>query len=96
MNIKTVSVTYGRKFNLGDYNSANVEISIWAELEEGDSEAEATAALWEMAKNNVKAQALPLVQKNEARVTDIYLGLPVELRQAINGKESDNGHQGAH
>lgn len=86
--IKTVSVTYGRKLNLGDYNSANVEISIWAELEDGDNEADVTAALWEMAKNNVKAQALPLVQKNEARVTEIYLGLPVELKQAINGKDS--------
>lgn len=78
--IKTVSVTYGRKLNLGDYNSANVEISIWAELEDGDNEADVTAALWEMAKNNVKAQALPLKRQDEARVEKIYLGLPVELR----------------
>ncbi len=30
--IKTVSVTYGRKANLGDYNSADVECSVWADV----------------------------------------------------------------
>lgn len=85
MKITTVSVTYGRKLNLGDYNSANIEMSIWAELEEGDNEAEVAGALWEMAKNNVKAQALPLKRNDEARVERIYLGLPLEVREAING-----------
>jgi hypothetical protein len=83
--IKTVSVTYGRKMNLGDYNSANIEMSIWAELEEGDNEAEVASALWEMAKNNVKAQAIPLKRQDEARVENIYMGLPIELKNAING-----------
>lgn len=85
MKITTLSVTYGRKINLGDYNSANIEMSIWAELEEGDDEAQISAALWEMAKNNVKAQVLPLKRDDEARVEKIYLGLPVEVREAING-----------
>lgn len=30
VSVKTVSVTYGRKFNLGDYNSAQVDSTIAA------------------------------------------------------------------
>lgn len=80
MQLKTVSVTYGRKFNLGDYNSATIDCSLWAELEEGEDEAAAMTALWEMAKNNVKAQAVPLVQKQTASVEQIFMGLPVAVR----------------
>lgn len=83
MQLKTVSVTYGRKINLGDYNSATVDCTLWADLDEGEDEAEAMTALWEMAKNNVKAQVLPLVRKNEAAVTSIFMGLPVQVQESI-------------
>ena len=87
MQLKTVSVTYGRKFNLGDYNSATIDCSLWAELEEGEDEAAAMTALWEMAKNNVKAQAIPLVTKQTANVEQIFMGLPVAVqKQFANGK----------
>jgi hypothetical protein len=84
--LKTVSVTYGRKFNLGDYNSATVDCTLWADLDEGDNEADAMAALWEMAKNNVKAQALPLVQKQSANVEQIFMGLPMQVRNELKEK----------
>ena len=80
MKLKTVSITYGKKVNLGDYNSATIECSLWAELEEGEDEAPAMTALWEMAKNNVKAQAVPLVTKQTANVEQIYMGLPLAVR----------------
>lgn len=32
MRLKEISATYGRKVNLGDYNSQHVEITLWAEL----------------------------------------------------------------
>lgn len=83
MQLKTVSVTYGRKFNLGDYNSATVDCTLWADLEPGEDEAAAMTALWEMAKNNVKVQALPLVQKQTANVESIFMGLPVQVRQTM-------------
>lgn len=37
MQLKTVSVTYGRKINLGDYNSATVDCTLWADLDEGEA-----------------------------------------------------------
>lgn len=91
--IKTISVTYGRKFNLGDYNSAHIEISMWADLEAGDDPDEVTEALYTDAKRHVKAQALPIVANRRAQVEKTFLGLPAEVQnQLIKGLETDNGN----
>jgi hypothetical protein len=80
MNVTTISVTYGRKVNLGDYNSANVECSIWAQLDPGEDTNEAAHALWSMAKENVKAQVLPLNAKDAKNIKteEMFLGLPIK------------------
>lgn len=78
--IKTVSVTYDRKQNLGDFSSANVGCTIWADVEENEDMDAAMKALWVMAKENVKAQLLPLTAKQNGasvRVEELFLGLPV-------------------
>lgn len=36
MKIKTLTATYDRRFNLGDYNSLRIEVSVSAELDEED------------------------------------------------------------
>lgn len=81
--ITQVNVTYGRKFNLGDYNSAHIEISLWAELDEGDDAEAVTQDLWTQAKEAVKEQALPLHRRLHAEAEQIFAGLPVELREDI-------------
>lgn len=85
MKLKTVSVTYERKHNLGNYNSANIGVTLWADLDEGENEAEIMTALWEMAKNNVKAQLVPLAQNQEAEVQHIFMGLPLQVRNELKG-----------
>lgn len=98
MNVKTVSVHYGRKHNLGDYNSANVECTIWADVEEGENLNRVMGDLWEMAKNNVRAQLVPLAKGNGSMKTEeIFLGLPKELQQAAGyppapESEAENGN----
>lgn len=82
--IKTVSVTYGRKFNLGDFNSATVECSLWADVAEGEDTNVAMHQLWEMATANVKAKADVITRKIEAQAQEVFLGLPVETQQEIN------------
>lgn len=82
--ITTVSVTYGRKVNLGDYNSAHVEISIWADVTEEDDLDAMMRQLWAMSKQNVKSQLLPLTSNHQAKVEQAFLGLPQELREDIN------------
>jgi hypothetical protein len=78
--VKTVSVTYERKHNLGDYNSATVGCTLWADLEPGEDLDQAMKALWSMAKENVKVQSLPLLSKMHANINvqELFLGLPIE------------------
>lgn len=87
--VKTVSVTYERKLNLGDFNSAHVGISVWADIEEGDDLDATMRSLWEMATANVKAKAATFKQHIDAEATELFLGLPL-------AQEDGNGDQGTH
>lgn len=79
MNIKTVSVHYGRKQNLGDFNSANIECTVWADVTEEDSLHDCMSSLWSMAKENIKAQLMPLVKNNgNTSQVETFLGLEVK------------------
>ena len=73
--VKTVSVHYERKQNLGDYSSAVVGCTLWADLDGS------MRALWGMAKENVKSQLVPLVREatgsGSMQVKEYFLGLPV-------------------
>ena len=77
MRIKTVSVGYERKINTGDYSSATISCNLWADLDVEDDLDVAMHGLWDMAKENVKAQYLPLRGKGQAEVREFYLGVPV-------------------
>jgi len=75
--IKTISVTYGRKFNLGDYNSAHLETTYWADLDPDESPVDVAKSLWETAKTDVKVQALPLIKsKTKAQMKGVHLTNP--------------------
>lgn len=68
MKITTITVTYGRKINLGNYNNANLEVTLGAELDEDETdEAGAMAVLWEMAKAEVKAQVAHLIEASKPK-----------------------------
>ena len=62
MHITTVSVEYRRKFNLGNFESLDLSVSLYAKVDP-DEEAEAVAELlWQQAKASVKAQADPVLK----------------------------------
>lgn len=84
MRLKEVNVSYARTINLGDFNSAKIECSMSAEIDEGDDLDACMKACWEMAKSNVKAQALPLKGKQQLAVKEIFLGLPMEVQSQLN------------
>jgi hypothetical protein len=88
--VKTVSVTYDRKHNLGDYSSANIGCTIWADVTDDADLDEAMHALWDMAKANVKARLLPLTSKTKATVEQVFMGLPLELQTAVAAVDSDD------
>ncbi len=80
MKIKTVSVNYERKINLGDFNSAAVGCTIWADVDEGEDLNQSMHNLWTMATENVKAKMSAVVPSKNGSVTtkEFFLGLPVE------------------
>ena len=89
MNVTTISATYERKMNLGDYNSANVGMTVWAQLDEKDDEAACAVALREMARNHVMTELSRLDRRLEAKVQDLFMGLPLEVRSKMVGHLSE-------
>ena len=87
MILKTISVTYGRKMNLGDFNSLHVEASLWADLEQGDDEAIAAEALRTMARNQVGTELARMEPKLAAKITDLFMGLPKQVRMTLEEEE---------
>ena len=83
MKLTAISGTYGRKINMGDYNSAHVEMTLWADLDEGDDPATAAEALRQMARNNVMAELARLQPSLQAKVQDLFMGLPVEVQAQL-------------
>lgn len=82
MKVRTISATYGRKVNLGDFNSSHVEMTLWADLEDGDNEASCANALRDMARNHVMNEVARVTgdAKLSAKVEQLIMGLPVEVR----------------
>lgn len=81
MHVKTVSIQYGRKLQVGEWGSAHADITLWADIGEDEDLDAAMRSLWEMATANVKSKLLPFTQKAEAKLKEVFLGLPVELQQ---------------
>jgi len=49
MRIKTVAVEYGRKFNMGNYQSLDVKVTLWADIDTQVVPGESTAQPGELA-----------------------------------------------
>lgn len=99
--IKTVSVNYERKINLGDFNSAAVGCTLWADVDEDEQDNLdfIMKDLWAMAKENVKAQIEPIARKGNMSLKEYYLGLPkadVEMIEEItNANQAPDGQASA-
>lgn len=58
----SVGITYTRKFNLGNFESLELGINLYAKVDP-DEDSEAVAELlWQQAKASVKAQANPVLK----------------------------------
>ena len=62
MTSKTVSITYERKFNLGDYNSVHIGLTLWADCDEGESHIDVARQLQADARELAKAEYLRVVK----------------------------------
>lgn len=80
MQLKELTVTYGGKLNLGDYNSAHVEATATALIDDGETVEQAAGQLFEQVKAAVRVHVRELAGKRGARVDEIFAGLPVDIR----------------
>lgn len=89
MKLSSASVEYARVLNLGDFNSLRVTCTLGAEFDQTDDEAAVMAALWEMARENVRAQIARVTDRAAARAEEVFLGLPKEIRQEMEVDRAD-------
>ena len=89
MQVKEVSITYGGKLNLGDYNSAHVETTLSAIAEPGESAEGVASQLMATAQTLVREQVRSLMARRTARVDEIFAGLPVEVRGTLNAANQE-------
>lgn len=62
MQVNTVGIEYKRKFNLGNYESLELSISLYAKVDPDEDSETVAEFLWEQAKASVKEQAAPVLK----------------------------------
>jgi hypothetical protein len=65
MFVKTIAVSYERKFNLGDFNSATLGCSLWASISEGENEDMCTQLLQDKCREAVREEYRKLLDKSK-------------------------------
>ncbi|MBE9038761.1 hypothetical protein [aff. Roholtiella sp. LEGE 12411] len=68
MKIGTVSISYSRKFNLGNYESLELSCSLWAQVEDEEDADGVVQFLYHQAKAAVKSAAMPVIKANEFQI----------------------------
>lgn len=84
MKFTTVSVSYSRKFNLGDYESLELACSFWAQVEDGEDADGITQFLYQQAKTSVKQAAMPVLKASEFQITK------AESSKKVSGDVNEN------
>lgn len=64
MYVKTISATYIRKLDLGNYANAELQVSLWADTGDADVDA-ANKLLWKIARASVSQQAVRLSKEEK-------------------------------
>jgi hypothetical protein len=82
MIVKTVSISYERMVDLGNFNSIKVRMYSDLDIEEGDDLDECMQAAWKWVKENVRAQIVPTHKDVSADVERYIRMVPVE-RQPV-------------
>lgn len=83
MRITSITIAAGRKINLGNYEQAHLELSITAELDDGDDPASVRSQLWAEAKSSLKEQTAPFLKQRQEQVDSVYNGLPADVQEQI-------------
>lgn len=97
--VKTISATYERKFNLGEYESASVGVTSWADIEPEQNPAEAINTLQDLCKAQVRKQSENLLSKRKNggveynELKEKYAQLEIILNDALTELQSQEPHE---
>lgn len=83
MKLKEVTVTYGGKLNLGDYNSSHIEASVTVIADDGDTIEGVCAAAFEQTKAAVRIHVREALRKQQVANAEVFAGLPVDVRDNL-------------
>ena len=80
MKVGKIAVEYRRKFNLGNYESMELGVTMWGAVDEDENPEAVAEMMWEQAKNSVKEQAMPVLKgiNYKAEVKYQVAGMDVE------------------
>ncbi|WP_019500911.1 hypothetical protein [Pseudanabaena sp. PCC 6802] len=78
MRVKTASITYARKFNLGNYESLEMSVSLWSEVDVDEDESAVCEYLFSLAKEQLKANLPPKMQAPTIQKTFTKFGQVVD------------------
>lgn len=80
MKIHKIAVEYRRKFNLGNYESMELGITMWGSVDEDEDPEAVAQMLWYQAKASVKEQAMPVLKgvNHKAEAKYQVAGMEVE------------------
>lgn len=76
-----ISTKLGRKFDLGNYNSLTVEVSLWYDLIPGENPQEVLAQMFALSRQEIRNQAEPIIlqaRRKTAKTKQQYMGADVE------------------
>ena len=72
MRAKTVSISYERSFNLGNFESVKIGVHIWSEVDIDEDENMVCEYLFQSAKEQIKAQIPPSYKKANPHVQTTF------------------------
>jgi hypothetical protein len=102
MTVKTISATYERKFNLGEYESASLGVTTWADIEPEQEPKAAINELQELCKGQVRKQAIPILRGRKnggfeyAELQDSYSIIQRILEDALHELEQSTSQDAYH
>ena len=90
MIVRKITFKYGRRFNLGDFNSLELDVMPTVELEPDDDLDAVLKEVWEMCRKNIEHAARPIVAgKSDVTSQELFLGLPLEMTERKEIKHAD-------
>ena len=90
MKVTKITFKYARRFNLGDFNSLELDVMPTVELEPDDDLDAVLKEVWEMCRKNIEHAARPIVAgKSDVTSQELFLGLPLEMTERKEIKHAD-------